>query len=743
MIPNIYPNIDLHYNSNNDGLKIYFVVKPGGNAGDIQLNFNGNINTLINSNNQLLINSSLGNFGFKPAKIYNITSPVSTATVSGGFSLFSPNNYKFNIGPYITSLPLVISLEQIQTGVGVSSTCDWSTFYGGSGFETSTKVITDALGNSFLIGQTDSPNFPNLSGGYLTTTNGLDGFIVKLNSSGAGVWGTFYGGNATIGSVNCLPKSIAINSANEIYITGNTDNATLPLVPAANTNLQGGLDAFIAKFNSAGNSLLFSRYLGGNGTDNANDIAISNTGDVYLVGNSSASSSGFPLTNPLGGAYYQSISTGNDGFIAKINSSNNLQWSSFFGGSDKDEIQSIKILPNGNILTSGYTYSTIKASANSSNPICGVPLSASDYPDCTPSGAYTQAFGGGLIDAFIVEYNPNGSLAWSTYYGTTSDEISSRIVLKPGSSNEFYLVGNAGSQNGQLSVGPVGSYIQNYNPSGNIPRGFITKFVNRQPVWHTLVGEGNQAYINDAVCDNSGNIYVTGKTQTSGYTSGPNCQPVAFSGFFTEFPKCFPSGIFNKPTYGGGGQGDAYIIGFNSANQMVWSSFYGAGSTDEGVSLAFDAATNKLCFTGFTQSGAGGFPLFNPNTGNYQQNTNAGSSSSFLNPTANRDCFFAKFCLTSIPTTIKDDNLDKLVNNSFIYPNPNNGTFNVSLANFNNENCHYKIFDLTGKQIEEGDKEISNNFINFKLLPSIYKQGIYLLKVNSNKNSTVVKFIVE
>lgn len=728
--PNLYPNIDLMSSSNKNGIKYYFIVKPGGDMRDIKLEFTGASSYSLNgTTNELSINSSIGNITFDKPVAYQLTSANATVAVTS----FSPtwvtngasNKYKFNDGAYTASLTLVIEVDRGNSfSSATSSVCDWSTFYGGSAHENVRKVITDAIGNSFFVGETSSSNFPNVTGGYQTTLSPSDGVIIKLDPNGAPVWGTYFSGNS-----NTNIYGIALNSVGEIYICGSTGDVAMPLVPAANSTHSGLLDAFIAKFNSGGNALLNSQYYGTSGVDEAVDIAIDGSNNIYVVGITDQST-GIPLAS---GGYNQTSSGGgvSDGFIAKFNSSDVLSWGSYFGGDQGDAFNSVKITQGGNILTSGYTKSQTKASSNGANTPCAVPVTG-NFPDCTGGGSYYgQNFGGGFADNFIAEFNTSGNMIWSTYYGGAGQENDARIVLGT-NSNEFYLVGNSNKNSYSLTQGS-GAYLQTQPAFG--VRGYIAKFVNRQPTWFTFLGDGTNTFANAGICDAAGNVYVTGSAQpTSGYFATA-CQPVSSGSNGTNFPKCFPANIFNQSSYGGGSAGDAFLMGFNSANQIIWSTLYGAGSGDDGKTLAFDAASNKLVFAGNTSSGSGGFPLFDPATGNYQQNINMGG-------TNNRDCFFAKFCLTGINLVgIKENSFDN--SSILVFPNPNNGNFEISLTGFNASTVSFELIDIMGRFIDSGNKEISEENIKFNFASKNLKKGMYFLKLNSKDKYKTIKIIVE
>jgi hypothetical protein len=749
MIPEIYPGIDLHYYSNEDGLKFYFVVMPYANPNAIWMNFTGNVATSLGATNDLNISSSLSDFGFKTPKIYNVSATISgptvtfnTTAVTGALSNISGNSYNFSIGAYNNMFPLVIEMEQKAVGVPTSNECMWSTFYGGTGYETMNGVVTDASGNTFLVGSTDSPNVPNLSGGFVTSTTGFDAFFVKLNASGAGVFGTYFSGNG-----NCEGFGVGVNSTGKIYLSGISADAAMPVVPTANSSLQGSQDVFLAQFSSTGNSLLFSRFFGGNDYDyNPAGLTIDANDNVYIAGHTHSNANfPFPSSNPSG-SFNQSTSTASssypDAFVAKFNSSNSLIWSTYFGGSELETMTSIKTRSNGNIVTAGITGSSTRASSNSSNPPCGTPLSNSEFPDCVPSGAFNQNFGGGFQDAFIAEFSSSGALVWSTYVGGAGQENSpTKLALNPANSNEIYLLGNTGKDSwGTISWASSIQYLQVAPSAG--ARGFISKFTNKTLSWGSFVGDGQNVFLFDGVCDGNGNVYATGNVRASGYYN-TSCVAVPSPNNSNDFPKCTLSGVFNQASYGGGSNGDAFLIGFNPSDQLIWSTFYGSAGLDEGKALAFDSFSNKLCFTGNTTSNASGFPLFNPSLGNYQQNSNAGSAASFLYPTGNKDGFFAKFCLNAIPVGLNEISTKESVKDMFLFPNPNNGDFNVTVNIKDGSKFYYEIIDITGKVLQSGIENVSEKSAKFMLAGENFVPGMYFLKINDQLKQTVIKFIIE
>jgi hypothetical protein len=135
----------------------------------------------------------------------------------------------------------------------------WGTYYGGSLLDVSFSCATDASGNVYMSGETQSPNGIATSGAHQTTVDGA--FLVSFNSSGVRQSGTYYGG---------IKNVCTTDASGNVYMTGYTQSnsgiATAGAHQTANGN-NGYNDAFLVKFNgiSVGinetiNDKLFSIY---------------------------------------------------------------------------------------------------------------------------------------------------------------------------------------------------------------------------------------------------------------------------------------------------------------------------------------------------------------------------------------------------------------------------------------------------------------------------------------------------
>ncbi len=307
----------------------------------------------------------------------------------------------------------------------------FSTYLGGSGSDSANGVALDAQGNIYAAGETTSANFPVQNPLQSQIGGGDDAFVSKFSSAGARIYSTFLGGSA-----NDRATAIAVDGSGYAYITGSTYSSAFPVRNAFQATCGGGQDAFVAKIGPAGNSLIYSTYIGGSGgapgaPETGNGIAVDLTGAAYVTGG--ASSSNFPISNPL-----QSFLKGSeDAFILKLNPAGNaLVYSTYLGGSGFDVANGIAIDGAGNAYVAGDTTST-------------------DFPIANA----VQSSSGGGYDAFVARLNSSGtSLDLSTYFGGAKSDSIYAIALDAG--GKIYIAGQTLSSNF-----PASGAIQFLQPS--------------------------------------------------------------------------------------------------------------------------------------------------------------------------------------------------------------------------------------------------------------------------------------
>ena len=213
-----------------------------------------------------------------------------------------------------------------------SSALLFSTYLGGSSLDKSTAMVVDSNGNIYLTGSTQSANFPVTATAYQSALQGTsNAFITKVAPDASVlVFSTLFGGSSTDQA-----NGLALDSAGNIYITGFTQSADFPLLnpfqnvlglygaeTCGSTNLVNQptvpcADAFVAKFAPTGIPV-FSSFLGGNGTDSGEGIAVDSSGAAYVAGNTF--SSNFPATYQAFQWLFQGSLTDSNAFLTKVSS---------------------------------------------------------------------------------------------------------------------------------------------------------------------------------------------------------------------------------------------------------------------------------------------------------------------------------------------------------------------------------------------------------------------------------------
>ncbi len=277
----IYKGVDLVYYGNQRQLEYDFVVQPGASHKQIRFAFEGADKLKVNRRGDLILKSGAHEITLLRPKAYqNINNK--RREVSVRYSLKPRGEVTFQVGSYDKTQQLVI--DPILT---------YSTYLGGSGFDQGNSIAVDSSGNVYIAGSTNSLNFPTSSPLQATKGTGTDAFVTKLNSTGSAlIYSTYLGGNDFESA-----RSIAVDNAGNVYLTGATGSANFPVVNALHSTLRGLSDAYVAELNSTGSALVYSTYLGGNSFDGGNSIAIDSAGNAYVTG--STSSHNFPTTNPI------------------------------------------------------------------------------------------------------------------------------------------------------------------------------------------------------------------------------------------------------------------------------------------------------------------------------------------------------------------------------------------------------------------------------------------------------------
>ena len=397
-----------------------------------------------------------------------------------------------------------------------------------------------------------SLDFPTVNAYQATTSADYsDVFITRLNAAGnALIYSTYLGG-----SDNDEAYAIAVDSSNNAYITGRTSSSDFPLQGAIQSIKTAEYDdAFVAKLDPTGTTLLYSSYLGGTRDDMAQDIAVDGAGNMYIAGNTR--SHDFPTQNPL----YTSVDTGNnkDAFVLKLNASGSAYiYSTYLGGDSEDRSTGIAVDGSGNAYVTGWTESA-------------------NFP--TTASAYSTTHVSEYKSVYITKIDAAGTqLLYSTYLSGTNDDIGYGIAVD--SLENAYIVGATRSHDF-----PTVNPLYTAADTGNNNDAFVSKIDTLSSgisslVYSTYLGGDNRDAGFAIAVNSTGDAFVTGVTRS------------------LNFP------ALGTPFQGtSGGDIDAFIVNISSdGSQLLYSSYLGGGCEDEGRGIAVDAAGNAY-ITGYTHS---------------------------------------------------------------------------------------------------------------------------------------------
>lgn len=233
---------------------------------------------------------------------------------------------------------------------------EWSTYFGGTGAEdpdqTGVGIAIDADGNVVACGTTESEDFPTAAPMQAEHGGGTrDAYLAKFTPAGAVVFSTYLGraGGDTL-------RAVTVDAKGFIYATGASRSFNFPLVNPLQKRKSIHYDVIVIKVDPAGQSLLFSTYLGGNFADAGRSIAVDDKGNVYIHGQTA--STDFPQLQPLKNQFPALSSE----FVAKLAPSGSaLIYSTYLGGAADEaafsENVGIAVDANRNVTVAGSTAS--------------------------------------------------------------------------------------------------------------------------------------------------------------------------------------------------------------------------------------------------------------------------------------------------------------------------------------------------------------------------------------------------
>ena len=261
----------------------------------------------------------------------------------------------------------------------------WSKRFGSTGSDVGSGIGTDSSGNVYVIG-----NFAgtvNFGGSNLVGVGGSDIFLVKLNSSGTHVWSKMFGGT---GNENGL--AIAVKADGTLAITGSFGNfgSAVDFGGGPIASHSSNTDIFVAKYDTNGNHL-WSKGVGGVGSDSGFGVAIDSTGAVIMTGNFAGNVSIGCVTLINAG-----VGSTTDGLIIRYSSGGLVTWLRRFGSDSDDRGSSVAVNASDEVVVTG------------------------GFDGAVTFGGTTRPDSGGGSDIFLAKYSSAGAWMWDSVFGSSA-----------------------------------------------------------------------------------------------------------------------------------------------------------------------------------------------------------------------------------------------------------------------------------------------------------------------------------
>ena len=555
----IYDGVDLRFDSDCERVKYEFVIYPGADPSVIRLRVDGHDTLSVTKGGAMAISTPLGLI--LDDHLEAMYSGGDTGKVVCSFNLFDEDTYGFTVGPYDTGRTLII--DPLIT----------TTYLGGGSMDTSTDVAVDDDGFTYIVGQTSSGDFPTTPGVLQPLKEGgKDVFASKLDPSGTTLlWSTFIGG---LGDEEAT--GVVLDADGNLLMTGTTNSSDFPVTTGVlQGSMNGGYqDAFVLRLDGEDGSLMHSTFVGGNETDLSHDIAVSDTGRVYIVGETT--STDFPTT---ASAYQMAIGFAQKtAFVSVLTADLGvMQYSSVFGRARSTIARAIVVDGTGQVYLTGDTDNAVLPTRN--------------------------AIQEHLIDgweAFYAILDPwasnDASLVMSSYLGGLGDDHAYGIDIDD--SGSLVLTGKTSSSEFPATVGVYQKEL----------RGGFDAFVFKyrggpsRIVFSTFIGGNGNDEGHSAKLDDNGNIHLAGTTTSSD----------------------FPTTLVALQRTLGGDQDAFYTILNESGADLLYSTFLGGRDADVGNGIDVNPGMN-VTIVGST--GSNDLPT---HPGAYQEDHAGGTTDGFM-----------------------------------------------------------------------------------------------------------------
>ena len=303
-----------------------------------------------------------------------------------------------------------------------AGTMQWNKTYGGTNDDMAHALVQTADGGYALVGYTSSFGAGN-----------RDFWLVKTDAAGNAQWNRTYGGT----------------SYDEAYALVRTSDGGYALAGETQSFGAGGVDAWLVKTDASGN-MQWNRTYGGTSADYASALVQTGDGGYALAGGTD--SSGWL-----------------DFWLVKTGAAGNMQWSETYGGASHDYALALEQTGDGGYALAGYTHSF--GAGGGDSWLVKTDASGTEQWDQTYGGTYdddaralvqtvdggyalvgwTNSFGAGLDDFWLIKTDTNGNPEWNQTYGGTSADYASALVQT--GDGGYALAGRTGALGATMSGG--------------------------------------------------------------------------------------------------------------------------------------------------------------------------------------------------------------------------------------------------------------------------------------------------
>ena len=371
----------------------------------------------------------------------------------------------------------------------------WTRQFGTTTLDDAFSVAVGTDGNVYVTGHT----YGDLAAPNAGST---DTFLAKYDTLGTQLWtrqlGTASGDTS---------RDVAVGADGNVYITGET-------LGDLGGPHAGGRDPFLAKYDTSG-ALTWTRQFGTTENDYGFAVSVDAAGSAYIAGRTEGD-----LGGPNAGE--------TDPYLAKYDASGALLWTRQPGTTSWDDAEGVAVDGDGNVYVAGHTGGSL-----------GGPLVGAD-------------------DAFLLKYDPSGTVVWTRQLGTTMSDIARDVAVD--ASGGVYIAGHTHGDLGGANAGGWDVFLAKYDPSGTL-------------AWTAQVGSAADDWGISLAVDAAGNAYITGGTEGD--------------------------------LGGAMGDMDGFLVKFDASGALVWTRQIGTSEWDRTNGVAVDA-TGAPHLAGTTEDDLGG-----------------------------------------------------------------------------------------------------------------------------------------